>query len=193
MRPEAREAMASRLAPIRESNPALADRMETLAARRLEFLSSKLVRKPDLPSILAGPDKWQPSDMEMRTFARYAAAVEDPGAVEHRVAAGTVTPEDAEAYHAVYPERAAAFRQQILTQLPSLRKTLPYQRKIALSIFTGVPVDPAMTPNVLAVLQGQFDEPGSEGGTQAPKAQPQFGSVKKSIEAPTPSQSREQG
>ena len=32
----------------------------------------------------------------MRTWARYVAAVEDPGGVEERLAAGTVTPEDAE-------------------------------------------------------------------------------------------------
>jgi hypothetical protein len=131
--------------------------------------------------------------MEMRTFARYVAAVEDPGGVEERLAAGTVTPEDAEAYRTVYPERFAALQTQILQSLPTLKKTLPYQRRLSFSIFTGVPVDPSMAPNIVAALQSQFEqEPGSEGGMQAPKAQPQFGSVKKSLEEPTPAQHRAQ-
>ena len=195
MRPEARQAMAKRLDPIRMADSVAADKIETIAARRLSFLSSKIPRRPDLEQIQTGPDRWQPSDMAMRTFARYAAAAEDPTAIEHRVAAGTVTPEDAEAYHAIYPERAEDFKQQILMQLPKLQKQLPYIKRLSLSIFSGVPVDPAMNPNVLTVLQGGFAaEPGSQGGTSAPTASPQFGSVKKSVESQaTPSQKRAGG
>lgn len=187
MRPEARAAMAERLAGVRAANPILADRMETLAARRVEFLASKLPRRPDLGIVQLGPDTWTPSDMEMRAFARYAAAVEDPGGVEERLVDGTVTPEDAEALNAVYPERVAEIKRQIVERLPTLQKTLPYARRLALSIFTGVPVDPAMHPAVLAVLQGQFAaEPNTGGGMQAPRAQPAFGSV--SAEQPTKAQ-----
>lgn len=190
MRPDARATMAEMLRPVRAVDPVLADRMETIGARRLEFLASKLPKRPDLGMPL-GPDHWQPSDLAMRAFARYAAAVEDPGGVEERVAHGTVTPEDAEAYHAVYPERAAEFTRQVQANLPKLQKSLPYARKISLSIFTGVAVDPAMRPEVLRVLQGQFEEePGTSGGTQLPTPSPQFGSVKKSVSAPTPGQQR---
>lgn len=194
MTPEARAAMAARLAPIRAHAPKFADMMETLAARRLEFLSSKLPRRPDLGGMQVGPDHWQPSDMEMRAFARYAAAVENPGAVEERMIHGSITPEDTEAYHAVYPERAAHLKQQIIEGLPTLQKQLPYERRLALSLFSGVPVDPAMNPRILAILQGSFaEEPGTQGGTSAPVASPQFGSVRKSVPAPTPAQSRSQG
>ena len=192
MRPEARAAIADRLAPIRAVSPVLADRIETIASRRLEFLATKLPRRPDLAVMRTGPDRWQPSELAMRQFARYAAAVEDPHGVFERLADGSVTPEDAEVMRTVYPEQMASFSAGLMEQLPTLRKQLPYHRRLALSIFSGVPVDPAMDPRVLAVLQGQFAaEPGSEGGTQAPTAQPQFGSVKAS--APTPAQDRAQG
>ena len=192
MRPEARAAIADRLAPIRAVSPVLADRIETIASRRLEFLATKLPRRPDLAVMRTGPDRWQPSELAMRQFARYAAAVEDPHGVFERLADGSVTPEDAEVMRTVYPEQMASFSAGLMEQLPTLRKQLPYQRRLALSIFSGVPVDPAMDPRVLGVLQGQFAaEPGSEGGTQAPTAQPQFGSVKAS--APTPAQDRAQG
>lgn len=191
VRPDARALMASKLAPIRAVAPLAADRLETLAARRLAFLSSKIPRRPDIDGIPMGPDRWQPSELEMREFARYAAAVEDPHAVIERLANGTITPEDAEAMRAVYPDMMADIQARITQGLPTLRKTLPYNRRVALSIFSGVPVDPAMKPEILAVLQGSFEsEEGSQGGTQMPQANPQFGSVQKSVPKPTPAQER---
>lgn len=183
MKPDARQALADRISPIRAHAPILADQIETTAARKVEFLNSKLPKRPDV-GMQIGPDRYQPSDMEMRAFARYAAAAEDPGAVEERLAHGSITPEDIEAYHAIYPERAAHLQQQLISRLSDLQATLPYQRRLALSMFSGVPVDPAMHPQVLAVLQGSFslDNAAADDGPpgmQAPKAMPQFGSMSK--------------
>lgn len=128
--------------------------------------------------------------MEMRTFARYAAGVEDPGGIEERLAAGSVTPEDAEVMRAVYPERMAEITRQIVEKLPELQASLPYARRLALSVFSGVPVDAACHPRIMRVLQASFtEEPGSEGGLQAPMPQPAFGSVKN--QDATASQQRE--
>lgn len=192
MRPEARATLAQQLTPIAAASPVIADRIETIAARRIEFLASKLPLRPSLAGMQIGPDTWRPSDMEMRTFARYVAAVENPHAIVDRLAAGTVTPEDSEALRTVYPEMHADITRQIVERLPELRQTLPYQRRLALSMFAGVPVDASMDPSVLASLQGNFAmEPNTNFGTQAPTPQPQFGSVR--AEKPTPAQAREQG
>lgn len=189
MRTPARMAMAERLAPIRAVSPLLADRIETTKARGLEFLADKLPRYPDVAGVQVGPDTRQPSDIQMRTWARYVAAVEDPHGVIERLAHGSISPEDVEALKAVYPGLHADITQKIVEQLPTLRSKLPYQRRLALSIFSGVAVDPVLDPRVLAALQGTFaDEEGSEGGTQAPVAQPAFGSVSKP--EPTPAQQR---
>jgi hypothetical protein len=194
MRPEARMAMAKKLDPIRAVNPLLADQIETTAARKVAFVSSKLPRKPEIGGLQIGPDNWRPSDLQMRSWARTVRAVEDPSGVEERLLHGNMTPEDAEAYRTVYPERFAAMQQAIFEAAPTLAKTLPMKRKIALSVFTGVPLIPALQPNVLAVLQGNFAaEPGSAGGTQSPGAEPQFGKLGslKSSDKPTPAQQRE--
>lgn len=192
MRPDARQKMAAQLAPVRAADPLTADRIETQAARRLAFLADNLPRRPDLGALETGPDRWQPSDLAMRSWARLAAAAEDPAGIVERMASGAVTPEDAKVMRELYPEMLAEMTQQILEQLPTLQKQLPYHRRLALSIMTGVPVDPAMNPRILRVLQGAFaSEPGTEGGTQAPRAQAAFGSVRA---APgTLSQRREQG
>lgn len=191
MRPEARERVASMLAGVRAEDPIAADRMETIAARRVEYLAGALPRRPDLPTAPGGKDLYRPSDMAMRSWARRAAAVEDPGGVEERLADGTLTPEDVEAYKAVYPERAAALTAMVMERLPELRARMPYKRRLALSMMTGVAVDPALDPQVFARLQASFAmEPGTEGGTQAPRPAPAFGSVKKSAPEPTPAQER---
>lgn len=189
LRPDARASMAETLKPLRASHPLLADKMETSATRRIEYLSSLIPRRPDFGTPQIGLDHWQPSEMAMRSWARSAAAVEDPDGVEARIAHGTATHEDAAAYWAVYPERAQHYKTSILQGLPTVPGILPYRKKLALSIFTGAPIDPSMHPRVIAMLQGQFPaEPGSNGGTQSPRAAPQFGSIKK--QTGTPSQER---
>ena len=124
----------------------------------------------------------------MGSFARAAAAVEDPHGVFDRIAHGVITPEDVDALRAVYPELLADMTAQIASQLPTLQHTLPHSRKIALSMLTGLPVDPAMDPAILSVLQAQYQyEP------ERPRPEPQFGSVKNTVDMATPSQQREQG
>jgi hypothetical protein len=191
--PQARAKIASHLSAIAATNPILADKLEALGARKLEYLAAALPKRPDLAGLTHGPDTWHPSDMEMRSWARRAAAADDPIGVFERAAAGTVSPEDAETLRAVYPEMLNDFKRQIVEALPDLRKKLPFQRRLALSILTGVPVDPALDPRILRVLQSQYTlEEGTEGGTQAPKAMPAFGSVRSQDKA-TPAQERSAG
>lgn len=173
MRPESRAKIAASLAPVRQASPQLADQVETLVARKIEALANRIPRRPDVMAMHSGPDLWQPSDMEMRAFARYVSAVEDPAGVFERVAGGTVTPEDGQALREVYPEMFADFQQKVFAQMATLQKTLPYQKRLALSIFSGVPVDPSMSPRVLSVLQGTY---AAEEKPTMPE--PKFGSVK---------------
>ena len=194
MRPEARAALAAKLDPIRLVNPKLADQIETQKALSIAYMSSKIPRRPDVGGIQIGPDHWQPSDLAMRSWARTVRAVEDPSGVEERLAAGSITPEDAEAYRHCYPERFTAMQMKITTALPQLSKTLPLAKKVSLSVFYGVPITPVMMPNVLDVLQGNFEaEAGSNGGTNAPAPAPHFGSMGslKSADKPTAAQQRE--
>jgi hypothetical protein len=183
MRPEPRAKIAASLAPVRQASPQLADQIETLVARKIEALANRIPRRPDVMAMHSGPDRWQPSDMEMRAFARYVSAVEDPAGVFERVAGGTVTPEDGEALREVYPEMFADFQQKVFAQMATLQKTLPYQKRLALSIFSGVPVDPSMSPRVLSVLQEAY---AAEEKPTMPEAK--FGSVK--VHDATPSQER---
>ena len=186
MRPEARRAVGRQLAPVASLSPKLADRVETIQARKAAFLAKKLPRRPDI----YGPgDDWEPGETDMRSWARLAWAAEHPDDVEFRLAGGSITPEDAEAFREVYPERFRELAMVIAQRLPELRKKLPYHRRLALSIFTGQAVDPSLDPRVLSVLQSNFLlEEGTEGGTQAPHASPRLANME--MPEPTPAQER---
>lgn len=186
--PQARAQIADGLSGVAVLDPYLADRLETELAKRIAFLADKLPRRPDI-GMQIGPDTVRPSTLEIRSYARFEAAANDPDGVEERVADGTISPEDAEAYRTLYPERLAALTQQIMQRLPELRRTLPERRKLALSILTGLPVHPALEPRILAVLQAQHQtEEGTEGGTMAPPPPQNMGSIK--AEPGTPHQNR---
>jgi hypothetical protein len=185
----ARARVADQLAGARAASLPVADALETVAARKVEFLAGKL---PKQPFAGFGPSNWRPSDFEIAQFSRYVAAVEDPASVIERVADGSLTPEDAEALRSVYPELYADMQRQLIEKLPELREQLPYQRRLMLSIFFGVPVDPAMSPDVLAVLQGHFArEESTAGGSHSPMPEPSFGALGSvAKESPTKAQER---
>jgi hypothetical protein len=180
--------VTGRVAGVAAVAPKVADQLVMAAARRAEFLASKLPQRAGMPEVPVGPDRWQPSEMDMAKFARYIEATEDPQGVLDRMASGKMTPEDAEAFKAVYPEMYAEVQDAIMARLPELQETLPYQKRLMLSIFFDRPVDPAMDPAVLGVLQGNYaNEPGTEGGTQAPPAR--FASLRgNNPPKPTPAQ-----
>jgi len=191
VKPHKRAEIASRLSGVGAMDPALADQMESIAVRRIEYLAAKLPRRPDALAGTFGPDRWRPSDMEIASFARTAAAVEDPHSVLERVLDASITPEDADALRSVYPELFNEQRASIIERIPELRESLSYQRRLALSIFFDAPVDPSMDPRVVAVLQSHFasDIPG---GGAPPESQPQFGSVQKTADTtPTQAQQRQ--
>jgi cell division septum initiation protein DivIVA len=193
MRQDARLQLTRKLAPIAAVNPQLADQVETVQARKIAFLASKIPKHPEVGGLQVGPDKWRPSDLAIRSFARTVRACEDPAGVEDRLAQAKLTPEDAEAYRACYPERFAALQRRILEAAPLLSKSLSTAKKVALFTFTGIPTMPALQRNVLGVIQGQFKvEPGTQGGTAAPKPLPAFGALgsPRSQDQPTPSQKR---
>ncbi len=181
----ARKTLHDRLSGVAAVNPFAADAIETVAARRIAYLADKLPKRPQTDSLPIGPDRWHPSEMEIASFARTAAAVEDPVSVVERMTDGSATPEDAEALRTVYPEMFADMQRQIIDRLPQLQESLPYSRRLAMSIVWGVPVDPAMDPRIMAVLQGSFDSE-SQG---PPKAMNPRGTAK-SLEKPTNAQER---
>jgi hypothetical protein len=190
----ARKKTAEALRPLAIANPQLADMAETFVAKKHAFLASKLPKRPGYETMPLGPDNWQPSHIEMRRFARYAAAAESAQEIEGRLADGAISPEDAETYQTLFPEHLSELKTRILARLPELKASLSFEKKLSLSMLTGIPLVPALQPQILGVIQAQHtQEEGTQGGTTAPRAQPQSGSLRSDVVGAaleTPAQSR---
>jgi hypothetical protein len=182
LRPEARQAMASRLRGIAAVDPILADRIETLARVGSSTCRASSRAAPRSAVLPIGP-RWQPSDMEMRSWARSVAAVEDPhGVLERAAAGGVVTPEDIGALQNVHPEILAAWTNEVSDAgWRCASRTLARAQDRAVAAHRPAdrpgdgPRDPLDVPGPVPVRAG----PG-------PRAEPQFGSVKNRAEVGTP-------
>ena len=187
VRMPAREALNARLQALWAIDPDFANGVEKTHNARLEFLASKLPRNPAPPHLQVGPDTFEPSHAEIAKFARYMEAVEQPERIVERMSVGTMTPEDAEVLKACYPGLYDDTRQQVMSHLVEAR-SLPFQRRLTLSIFLDVNADPAVTPEAITVYQGLYAQPQASAGAgtgPTPGAPPKSF---KSSEKPTPGQ-----
>lgn len=186
MKQQARKAVGDKLLGMRAISPGVADKAETIIARRVEFLASKLPKNPGIPG-------WEPSKTEIAKYARYQAVSEQPMLAMEAMASGQLLPEDVETLQVVYPELYRWLSNEILGGLVKAGgvKKFPIWKRLMMSMFTGKPLEPSLQPNVLAVLQGQFiEEPNTAGGMVAPPIEPNFGSLgSASASEPTAAQS----
>lgn len=156
---------------ILEGAPATAARLVNQMVTAARFLDSKAPKDPNLLMPESLRPAWKPSDADVKTWYRYAEAVEEPTKVLERMSQGLLTKEHAEALKVVYPELYADMSRRFVEQLSVWDKKLPYEKKLMLSQFFG--------PQMLGVSFGQVmamqsvyakdksvDAPASKGGTR---------------------------
>jgi uncharacterized protein (DUF4415 family) len=142
---------------------AIGDRMQTPNAemqdaiiaqtrKGIAFLDSKRPKQTMLPGMLPGDGTWKPSMAAINEFAKYVHAVNDPASVIEDLAKGHLSLEGAETLRTVYPNLFAEAQKTLLSHAATFQKTLPYARRVALSIMYQVPVDGTMTPSHMNFL-----------------------------------------
>lgn len=142
---------------LNEINPDLYMQAVAKTSNALNFLSSKLPNDP-LAARKINPQfsKWKPSDLELRRFERYLAAVDDPMSVLDDMNRGIIAPEGVETLKAVYPRLYQEIHGQMMEQIGELQAELPYKQRLQLSIMFGLPTDPSLNPSTIARLQSNF-------------------------------------
>ena len=138
---------------IQSSDPALQAAIVSQVQRGLQFLSDKMPKQTVLPGMLPGDGKWQPSKAALEEWGKYVHAVNDPASVLEGLAKGHVSIEGAETLRVVYPQLYAEAQRILLEHAAEFQETLPYPRRVAISIMYQVPVDGTMTPHHMQFLQ----------------------------------------
>jgi hypothetical protein len=135
------------------SDPALHDAIVAQIQRGIAFLDSKRPKQTVLPGVLPGDGTWQPSMAAINEFAKYVHAVNDPVSVLEDLAKGHPSAEGAETLRVVYPALYAYAQKELLRAAPQMATTLPYSRRVMISILYKIPVDGTMQPSHAQYLQ----------------------------------------
>jgi hypothetical protein len=141
------------------SDPAMHDAIVAQIQRGIAFLDSKRPKQTVLPGVLPGDGTWKPSAAAIEEFGKYVHAVNDPVSVLEDLAKGHPSAEGAETLRIVYPEIYRYAQKQLLAAAPEMAKTLPYPRRVMLSILYQIPVDGTMQPSHAQFLQAPVPAP----------------------------------
>jgi ADP-ribosyltransferase exoenzyme len=149
--PEAtkREIAASVPAP-----PALANAIAEAAMRRFAFLVGVMPKDPRPPTLKPTPYQYPISDLSR--FAEAVRAVRDPVGVIEAAFHDAVSPVAAEALRVVYPRFYQQVQEELIEQVASSSKPIPYNRKNNLGLVFDVPLDGTMTPDYRAARQAEY-------------------------------------
>lgn len=150
-----------------DAAPSTGQALQMTTAKAINFLQSKLPTKPNSDQF---NDAYEPSDTEMSKFERYLNVVEKPTIALEQVKDRTIGPETIEALSVVYPKLLDQMRQavQLEASKANAKEPLPYQLKMAISQFLGVPL--AQSLNFQNVMNNQM---AFQAASQASQQEPQ--------------------
>jgi hypothetical protein len=135
--------------------PQMAGGVHMAAVRATSFLSSKV---PKNPNVRPMSGKFVPSAAEVSKFNRYYQTIQSPTHVLHGIKTGMIMPEHMEALAQVYPSLLTHMQSEVMDQMTSYMaknegNTLPMKTRMALSMFLGTDLDPALSQQSIASNQ----------------------------------------
>lgn len=93
------------------------------------------------------------SESERARFMAHKAAVENPQIILDAIRDQTLTPDQAQVLHDVYPAMYEEMQREIMRQVSSMEAPLPYQARLRLGVLLNAATDPSLAPDVVQVLQ----------------------------------------
>ncbi len=143
---------------IQNIAPKIADALTNTTTQGLQFLAQRLPQNPHYGDMLnAHVVKWEPSDTEKAQFMRYARAVTNPMTVFADMANNRLTHEAVESLKTVYPKMYNQAVSHIAEKLSEVEKQIPFQKRIQLSTFLGMPVDQMTQPKFAGDMQAAHE------------------------------------
>jgi hypothetical protein len=159
--------MAASTRDITHDAPAVQQSMQTVGVRAIEHLASTRPVGMTLPGQLTTATT-EPPLADIRRWAARIRVVEDPMSVLADLESGRLTPEAIETLRTVYPAIYAQIGQRVMEVLAESGSSASYQERMRLGALLGVPTDPSLSPEILAILQTPTAAPAPTQTSQAP-------------------------
>jgi hypothetical protein len=125
---------------------------EALIEKRLQVLDYLTQQMPKDPSESINPlnSDWTPSEYEIRQYRKVVEAARKPLSVLEDLKRGTVSPKSVQTVRDLYPQIYRSMVEQAAEVVQD--RSLPYSKRIRLSVLLGVPMDRTMTKPYLQTL-----------------------------------------
>lgn len=145
-------------ARVHTTDPTIVDAIIAAETNKAQYLYNT-APKPDGPPMPGQPQRL-PSKAEIEDWSHPVAAAHDPALIFEKVAAGgRARPSEIDCLNNCYPNLIAEARTHAVEKMAKMSKPLPYTRRVAVSMLTGIPLDSTMTPDHAAFLQQGFSIP----------------------------------
>ncbi len=126
------------------------------ALNAVNYLQSVIPKNPN-PVIPFSPNKWQPSDIQLKQFKSQLDIVHNPYVVLNKLQTGTLTRADVTTLQNVYPAIYSKMTNEILKHATDPKySNVSYSAKAKLSLLTGIPMDQSFNSNTINTLQSDF-------------------------------------
>ena len=161
--------MADSTAELSRHAPRTQAALYQTTARALAYLQAHRPRGRSLPGSLRADDRG-PSREEQDRFLRISRAVDDPASVLDDLRSRRLTPEAVAALRDVYPAFYRRLVFSVARELADGDSQPSYQDRLQLGVLLGIPTDPSLTPQAMAILQAPQQEqaPPRRGGGRMP-------------------------
>lgn len=152
------EQLNNSIGAISSAAPEISSALSTNVTQAVTFLASKIPASQKEGLLDSEPKL---TNGAIQQFNRYAQVVEKPIDVLNSVKNGTLIPQDIETLNAVYPGLYEVMRNQVMDKLISKvgkQKSLllPYNKRMSLSFFLGMPLDSTLKPRSIMSNQQAF-------------------------------------
>lgn len=139
-----------------EAAPGVRNALVNTMVRGSQYLAAHRPPSRDINGQIRPDLQAPPADEEIAAFLRRARVVDNPATVLADLQRGDLTPEAVEAMREVYPRLFEEVRNRVIRELATSGAEIDYDRRLALGILLGVPTDPALTPEHMALTQSIY-------------------------------------
>lgn len=145
----------------------------------LAYLQSQVPKDPLPARAFQREPEWKPTAAQREEFLRKVELVNNPSVVWEHYQKGTLSKGDRDTLKAVYPKIYSSMVERILLAAHDPRLPgLSHQKRVALSMFTGVPLDQSLKnlSAIQAAISGPIAQDQSQSGVAPqPSSRPKLG------------------
>lgn len=146
--------MADSTRELTRDAPSVQQALQVTGGRALGILNAARPSGRIAPgSLWTTPADAQPSRDEMERFLRVARVVDDPMTVVRDLEDRSLEGESVDTLRAAYPALYNEIVRQAYEAIAEAPTEPPYQDRIQLGVLLGIPTDPSLVPENLAILQ----------------------------------------